>query len=67
MQRKQFMSSHQTTGQNYKTKVSNKCFENMTKLKYLGMIVTNHNFITEEIKSRLNSENACYHEVQNLL
>jgi hypothetical protein len=29
--------------------------------------VTNQNFIKEEIKRRLNSGNACYHSVQNLL
>jgi hypothetical protein len=31
------------------------------------MTVTNQNFIREEIKSKLNSRNACYHAVQNLL
>jgi hypothetical protein len=35
--------------------------------KYLGTTVTNENFIQEEIKRRLNSVNACYHSVQNLL
>jgi hypothetical protein len=29
--------------------------------------VTNQNLIQEEIKSRLNSGNACYHSVQSLL
>jgi hypothetical protein len=29
--------------------------------------VTNQNLIQEEIKRRLNSGNACYHSVQNLL
>jgi hypothetical protein len=33
----------------------------------LGRTVTNQNFIHEEIKSRLNSGNACYHAVQNIL
>jgi hypothetical protein len=28
--------------------------------------VTNQNLINEKIKSRLNSDNACYHSVQNL-
>jgi len=32
----------------------------------LGTTLTNQNSIQEEIKSRLNSENACYHSVQNL-
>jgi hypothetical protein len=31
------------------------------------MTVTNHNLIQEEIKRRLNSGNACYHLIQNLL
>jgi hypothetical protein len=34
---------------------------------YLGTTVTNKNLIQEEIKRRLNSGNACYHSVQNLL
>jgi hypothetical protein len=32
-----------------------------------GTTVTNQNLIQEEIKRRLNSGNACYHSVQNLL
>ena len=39
----------------------------MEKFKYLGKTLTNQNFIQEEIKSRLNSGNACYHSMQNLL
>jgi hypothetical protein len=31
------------------------------------MTVTNQNLIQEEIKRRLNSGNACYHSVQNIL
>jgi hypothetical protein len=34
---------------------------------YLGTTLTNQNDIHDEIKSRLNSGNACYHSVQNLL
>jgi hypothetical protein len=37
------------------------------KFKYLETTVLNQNYIQEEIKSRVNSENACYHSVQNLL
>jgi hypothetical protein len=33
----------------------------------LGTTLTNQNYIREEIKSRLNTGNACYHSVQNLL
>ena len=35
--------------------------------KYLGTTLTNQNSISEEIKSRLRSGNACYHSVQYLL
>ena len=33
----------------------------------MGTTLTNENSIAEEINSRLRSENACYHSVQNLL
>jgi hypothetical protein len=33
----------------------------------LGTTLTDQDFIQEEIKSRLNSGNACYHSVQSLL
>ena len=39
----------------------------MEELKYLGTNVTNQNSIQEEIKSKLNSGNVCYHLVQKLM
>jgi hypothetical protein len=39
----------------------------VSQFKYLVTTVTNQNLIKEKIKRRLNSGNACYHLVQNLL
>jgi hypothetical protein len=61
------MSRHQTPGQDKYTDVANKFFENVAKIKYLGMTITNKNCIHKKIKSRLNSGNACYHAVQDIL
>jgi hypothetical protein len=58
---------HQNVVRNRDRKIANRSFENMSQFKYLGTTVTNQNLIQEEIKRRLNSGNACYHSVQNLL
>ena len=39
----------------------------MDEFIYLGTTLVNQNSIQEEIKSRLESGNACYHSAQNLL
>jgi hypothetical protein len=62
-----FMSRHQTAGQSNYIRVANKSFEKVAKFNYLGVTLTDQYCIHEEIRSRLNSGNACYHAVQNLL
>jgi hypothetical protein len=44
-----------------------KTAENVAQFRYLGMTISNPNLIHEKIKRRLNSGNASYHSVQNLL
>jgi hypothetical protein len=59
------MFRHPNSGQSQNIKITNESFENVAKLKYLGTALTNQQDIHSEIKSRLNSGNACYHPVQN--
>jgi hypothetical protein len=61
------MSRHQKAGQNHDIKTANRSFENVAQFKNFGTTVKNQNLIQDEIKRRLNSGNACYHSVQNLL
>jgi hypothetical protein len=55
---KYMMSRYQNPGQNQNIRIANESFENVAKFKYLGTILTNKNYIHDEIKSRLNSGNA---------
>jgi hypothetical protein len=62
-----FLSRHQNVGQNRDIKITNRWFGNVSQFIYLGITVTNQNFIQEEIRRRLISGNACYHSVQNIV
>jgi hypothetical protein len=61
------MSHSQNIGQKHSIKIANRSSEDVAKFKYLRTTQTDQNSMHEEIKSRLNSGNACYHLVQSLL
>jgi hypothetical protein len=61
------VSHYQNAGQNRDIKIGNRSFEKMSQFSYFGMTVTIKTLIQEEVKRKLNSGNACYHLVQNLL
>jgi hypothetical protein len=58
-------SGHQNAEQDHTSQTATKSFQNVVNFKYFGTTATNQNAVHEE--SRLNSENACCHPVQNLL
>jgi len=57
------MSQDQNAGRRHIIKINNRSIEWVEDFKYLRTAYS----IQEEIKSRLNSRNSCYHLVQNLL
>jgi hypothetical protein len=61
------VSRCQKAGQRQSIKIANRSFEDVEKFKYLGTTLKDQNCMHEEIKSRLNSGNACYHSVRSLL
>jgi hypothetical protein len=58
------MSRCQKAGQKHSEQIANRSFEYVAKLQYLRTTLTDQNGTNEEIKSRLNSGNACNHSVQ---
>jgi hypothetical protein len=64
---KYMLMSRKKEGQKHGIKIANRSFEGLAKFKYLGTKLTDQNCMQEEIKSRLNLGNACYHSVQSLL
>jgi hypothetical protein len=44
------LSHHQNVGQNHDIKTSNKAFENMAQLKYLGTTVTNQIWFRRKLR-----------------
>jgi len=61
------MSPDQNAGRSHNIMIDNINFERVEHFKYLGKVLTDKNFIHEEIKSRLKSGNACSHSMKNIL
>ena len=61
------MSRDQNAAQSHSMRINNSSFERVEEFKYLGTNLTSQNSIQEEIKSKLKSDKAFYHSVQNLL
>jgi sorting nexin-29 len=59
------MSRSQKIGQKHSIKIGSRSFEDVAKFRYQGITLTDQNCMHEEIKSRLNLRNACYHLVQS--
>jgi hypothetical protein len=60
-------SRHSNSGQNQNLRIANESFETLPKFKLLGTTLKHLNGIHDEIKSRLNSGNACYHSFKTIL
>ena len=61
------MSRDQNAGRIHSVRIDNCTFERVEECKYLGTTLTKQNSIAEEIKSRLESGNACYRSVQSFV
>jgi hypothetical protein len=61
------LMSRKKAGQKNSIKRVNRSFEGVAKFKNLGTTMTDQNCMQEEIKSRPNSGNACYHSVQSFV
>ena len=48
-------------------KIGSNSYEVVITFKYLRSLITNKNYIQEEIKCRLKAGNSCYYSVQTLL
>jgi hypothetical protein len=57
------MPRDQNAGRSHSINTDNSSFGRVEQSKYLVRALTNQNSIQKEIKSRLQSGNACYHSV----
>jgi hypothetical protein len=61
------MFRDQNAGRSHSIKIDNSLFEKVEQFIYLGTTLRNQNSVQVEIKSRLQSGNAGYHSVLNVL
>jgi hypothetical protein len=61
------MPREENSGQNHNIKIGNKSSEMVERFSYLGTIVTNQNYVHEEIMSIYNPGNVRSYSMQNLL
>jgi hypothetical protein len=59
-------SRHLNAEQDHNIKIAHRSFEYGVMFKYFRTMVTDQNFIHDEIKIQLNLSKACYHSVQNI-
>jgi hypothetical protein len=57
------MSRDRNAGRSHSVKIEDTSIERVEEFKYLGMTLTDQSSIQEEIKSRLELGNACFHSV----
>jgi hypothetical protein len=62
-----FMSRNENAGRSQNIKNGNSSPKMVAHFNYLLPTARNQNSIRDEIKSRLKTDNVCYHSVQNLL
>jgi hypothetical protein len=61
------MSRHQNAVQNHSIEMANRDVEIVAQFRYFGTAVTNRHLSLEEMKSRLNEDNACCNLSYNVL
>jgi len=61
------MSRDHKAGRSHSTKIHNSTFERVEEFRYFVTTIKNQYSVQEVMKGRMNSGNACYHSVQNLL
>jgi hypothetical protein len=64
---KHMLMSLKKAGHKHSINIGNRSFEDVAELKYLRTTLSDQNYVNEEIKSRINLGNDCYHSAQSLL